>query len=126
MTEQKLFAEDIAALKAEIENLDDVGDSDLIEKTARRLEKLNYSPPIVLPLTRFFRLNRESLLEEVDKLLALPDAEACALAPDEPAKCQDLRKQFITVLLFYYKKLLLLRAGDADEWDEIDELYIHD
>jgi hypothetical protein len=30
------------------------------------------------------------------------------------------------VILFYYKKLLLLRQGNSEEWDEVDELYVHD
>jgi hypothetical protein len=74
----------------------------------------------------FLRLTKQTLLEEIDKILALPDQEACALAPDEPLKCQDLRVQFISVLIFYYRKLILLRQEDLDTWDEIDELYVHD
>ncbi len=69
---------------------------------------------------------KDPLLEEIDRLLALPDDQACALAPNEPGKCRDLRLQFISTLVFHYQKLLRLRAGDAEEWDEIDELYIHD
>jgi hypothetical protein len=34
--------------------------------------------------------------------------------------------QFISVLIFYYRKLILLRKEDLDTWDEIDELYVHD
>ena len=127
MTENEIgFEQKIAALKEEIETLQDIADQEIIEQTALRLEKLNYAPPIVVPLGVFFRFTRKTLLAEIDNLLKLPDAEACALAPDEPGKCQDLRVQFISVLIFYYKKLLLLRADDIETWDEIDELYVHD
>jgi hypothetical protein len=34
--------------------------------------------------------------------------------------------RYITVLIYYYTKLLKLRGGDVDEWDEVDELYVHD
>lgn len=126
MTTDKEFARKVEELRNEITNLDDVADQEIIENTAARLEGLNYAPPIVIPVARFVRLTRETFLEETEKLLSMPDHEACALAPEDPAKCQDLRLQFISTSLFYYKKLLALRAGESEEWDEIDELYVHD
>jgi hypothetical protein len=74
----------------------------------------------------FLRLRCKGLLAEIDRIVAMPDAEACALAPDNTKKCEDLRVQYITVLVFYYKKLLELRKGNPEEWDEVDELYVHD
>ncbi|MGI9538049.1 MAG: hypothetical protein ACR2PB_13350 [Desulfocapsaceae bacterium] len=126
MTAKLSFDEQVEQLKKKVRDLDDDADSALIEETALRLEKLNYAPPVIISNDTFLRLTRESLLEEIDRILALPDAEACALAPDEPLKCQDLRLQFISVQIFYYEKLLLLRRGDVETWDEIDELYVHD
>ena len=90
------------------------------------MEKLNYAPPVIIPQATFLRLTKETLLGEIDKILAMPDQEACALAPDEPKKCQDLRIQFISVQIYYYKILSSLRQGDVDAWDEVDELYVHD
>jgi hypothetical protein len=116
----------VAALKAAVKGLKEQSDRDTIERTAQQLEGVHFAPPVVLPVSAFLRLNKEAVLEEIDKLLALPDEEACALAPDEPGKCRDLRLQFISALVFYYQKLLRLRAGDAEEWDEVDELYVHD
>ena len=71
-------------------------------------------------------LRQEELLAEIDRILAMPDGEACALASDNTEKCEDIRVQFITVLIFYYKKLLELRRGNPEAWDEVDELYVHD
>jgi hypothetical protein len=78
------------------------------------------------PVKLFVRWRNDDLLDEIDRILALPDAQACALAPDDSRKCEDLRIQYITVLIYYYSKLLKLRGGDVDEWDEVDELYVHD
>lgn len=126
MSDQVDFDTQVEELKEKVRGFRDDVASEVIEETAERLEKLNYAPPVIIPLGRFLRLTRDSLLEEIDRLLALPDAEACALAPDDHRKCQDLRLEFISVQIFYYEKLMLLRQGDAETWDEIDELYIHD
>lgn len=126
MTHEPSFEEKVEQLKQKVRKMADDADTALIEETAQRLEKLNYAPPVIISIDKFLRLTRDSLLEEIDRILALPDAEACALAPDEPKKCQDLRLQFISVQIFYYEKLLLLRHGDIETWDEIDELYVHD
>lgn len=120
------FSDQVEELKEMIRNLDDNITTEKREQTAARLEGLNYSPSVITPMAKFLRLDRQGLLDEVDRILALPDQEACALAPDDTRKCEDLRLQFIKVLLYYYEKLILLRKGDGDEWDEIDELYVHD
>lgn len=120
------FSAKIKVLTEEINQLGDNSKANEIEDVAKRLEGLNYSPPVVTPLAKFLRLDKQGLLVEVKRILALPDAEACALAPDDTKKCEDLRLQYITVLIFYFKKLIALRDGDPEEWDEIDELYVHD
>ena len=126
MTTEPSFEEKVEQLKQKVRDFTDAAEESVIEETAQRLEKLNYAPPVIISIDKFLRLTKGSLLEEIDRILALPDAEACALAPDEPKKCQDLRLQFISVQIFYYEKLLLLRQGDIETWEEIDELYVHD
>lgn len=120
------FDQKINKLKKQVHILRDDIPEETIRATAERLEGLNFSPSIITSIPTFLRLNRQTLLDEIDRILALPDQEACALAPDDSRKCEDLRIQFITVLIFYYEKLLLLRQGNAEEWDEVDELYVHD
>lgn len=120
------FDQQINALKTKIDGLVDDTSDDHVEEVALRLQGLNFSPPVVTPLNLFIRLRNDDLKEEIERILAMPDAEACALAPDNTKKCEDLRIQYITVLIYYYTKLLGLRSGDAEEWDEIDELYVHD
>lgn len=126
MAEKKSFTVQVEELKAQIAKLPDNHSADTIEKTATRLEGLNYAPSVITPNKQFVRLNRQGVLDEVERILQMPEQEACALAPDDPQKCEDLRLQFIKVILFYYEKLLLLRDGNPDEWDEVDELYVHD
>ncbi len=126
MADQTSFEEQVEQFKQKVRNFDEAVDEKLVEETAARLEGLNYAPPVIIDLQKFLRLTKDSLLEEIDRILAMPDAEACALAPDNPKECRDLRLQFISVQIYYYEKLMLLRRGDIDTWDEVDELYVHD
>ncbi|MEJ2057929.1 MAG: hypothetical protein P8X39_08855 [Desulfofustis sp.] len=126
MADQASFNEQVRQFKQKVRSFEDTADERQIEETAVRLERLNYAPPVIIDLKKFLRLTKDTLLEEIDHILAMPDAEACALAPDNPKECRDLRLQFISVQIFYYEKLMLLRQGDIETWDEIDELYVHD
>ena len=126
MSANKTFQQQIDELKEEVRQLDDDFDEDVVETTAVRLKGLNFTPPVITPMDLFLRLRSKGLLAEIDRILAMPDAEACALAPDNTQKCEDLRVQYINVLIFYYKNLLELRKGNPEEWDEVDELYVHD
>lgn len=120
------YNEKINELKDGLRALPEDAEIAELEATAKRLEGLNYAPPVVIDVRRFLRLTKTTLLEEIDSICAMPDAQACALAPDDPQKCQDLRLQFIAVLIYYYRILVRLRVGDTAAWDEIDELYVHD
>jgi hypothetical protein len=126
MGTEKTFSQQIDVLQKEVRQLDDDFDDAVVEETASRLRGLNFSPPVITPMDRFLTMRSQGLLAEIDRILAMPDAEACALAPDDSKECADLRVQYIGVLLFYYKKLLRLRKGNLEEWDEVDELYVHD
>jgi hypothetical protein len=126
MTRGRSFSEQIDELKAKISKLPDTHSPEVIEATAKRLEGLNYAPSVITANADFLRMNRQGIIDEVDRILQMPEQEACALAPNDTKKCEDLRIQFINVIVYYYEKLLLLRNGDADEWDEVDELYVHD
>ncbi len=126
MVQEKSFPDQVEELKEIIKQLRDDFPPEVIEQTAARLENLNYAPSVITPNEKFLRLDKQGMLDEVDRILKMPEEEACALAPGDTAKCEDLRLQFIKVLLFYYEKLILLRKDDADAWDEVDELYVHD
>ncbi len=126
MSTQKTFENQINDLQEEVRQLDDDFEDGIVEGTSVRLEKLNFSPPVITPIDKFLRMRRKNLLAEIDRILSMPEKEACALAPDDTKKCEDLRVQYVSVLVYYYKKLLALRKGNPEEWDEVDELYVHD
>jgi hypothetical protein len=126
MADQQLFDQKIEELKSELRKMKNNFSEPHVEETAIRLERLNYAPPIILPVEIFLRLTNETLLAEIEKILAMPDQTVCELAPDKPDECRDLRIQFITVLIFYYKQLTELRSGNVEAWDEVDEMYVHD
>lgn len=126
MTTDHSFLQKLEQFKEDVRKLEDVADKDIIEETALRLERLQYAPPVIIDMERFLRLTSLSLLKEIDKIIAMSPQEVCAISPDNLEKCQDLRLQCIAVQIYYYKKLILLRQGDLETWDEIDELYVHD
>ncbi|MGB3211036.1 MAG: hypothetical protein WBB19_10060 [Desulforhopalus sp.] len=126
MSNKKTFKQQVEDLQEEVRQLGDDFDESTLKETAVRLKGLNYSPPVITPIHTFLTMRNRDLLAEIDRILTMPDTEACALAPDNTRQCEDLRVQFITVLVFYYKKLLELRKGNPEEWDEVDELYVHD
>jgi hypothetical protein len=126
VSSKKTFKQQIVDLQNEVQLLDDDFPGDIVEETATRLKGLNFTPPVITPIETLLRMRRQELLLEIDRILAMPDGEACALAPDNTKQCEDLRVQFITVLIYYYKKIIQLRKGNPEEWDEVDELYVHD
>ncbi len=126
MKSQLTFQQQIDDLQNQVRQMGDDLAGNIVEQTAIRLKGLNFSPPVITPLDVFIRMQRQDLLTEIDRILAMPDAQACALAPDNTQKCEDLRLQFIAVLIYYYKKLVQLRQGNPEAWDEVDELYVHD
>ena len=76
-------------------------------------------------MARFLRLTKEALMDEVDILATTASREATASGP-EAGDWQTRCLQTIAVHIYYYEKLLLLRSGNPESWDEIDELYVHD
>ena len=126
MTKATPFSTLVDELKNQVHQLPEDHTAEIIEQTARRLESLNYAPTVITPDTTFLRLDKQGLLDEFARILEMPEQEACALAPGDEKKCEDLRLQFMKVILYYYQKLLRLRDGDAEEWDEVDEVYVHD
>lgn len=120
------FVEQVEGLNSEVAQLVDEFSAEQVEQTAKQLEGLSYTPPVITPVAKFIRLRKNTLIEELERIREMSEAEACALAPGDEKKCDDLRIQHMTVIIFYYKKLLELRGGNPEEWDEVDELYVHD
>lgn len=127
MQSGKSFQEDLTLLLHQAASLEDNYPEEQVESVASRLRDLNFAPPLVIDNSTFLRLRKQGLLAEIQRIAALPEAQICVLGGVDPSlSCDDQRLQHISVLLFYFRKLLALRAGDPGEWDEIDELYVHD
>ncbi|CAG35109.1 hypothetical protein [Desulfotalea psychrophila] len=113
-------------IKDEINKLTDDASNQVIEETAHRLEGLNYAPPITTPMEKFLRINKGGIMAEIERILNMSAEEACTIVLTQPSKCEDIKVQTISILFYYYKELLLLRAGDGKTWDDIDEMYLYD
>jgi hypothetical protein len=123
----KTFQERLTFLLDQAVSLEDNFPEEQVESVALRLQDLNFVPPLVIDNAIFLRLRKQGVIDEISRIAALPEAQICVLGGvDSSLSCDDQRLQHISVLLFYFKKLLALRAGDPGEWDEIDELYVHD
>ncbi len=126
MLTQSEFLKKVSDLQDEVRALDDIGDPAVIEETAARLEGFNYGPPVLQPVADFLRFSKEQLLQEIDKIVKLPESELPAQEAEKEANSWELKLQHISVLVFYFKELVPLRHGVPEAWDEIDELYVHD
>jgi hypothetical protein len=120
------FLNKVAILQDELRTVADVADSAAIRETAERLEKMNYAPTVILPVDSFLRMKKIELLEEIENIIILSDEEVYELSPGDPRSYYDLKLQYISAFVYYFKKLALLRRGNAEAWDEVDELYVHD
>jgi hypothetical protein len=117
------FQASIDQMLAELVTLPDSWNDAHVETVAARLEGLHFTPPVITPVAQFLRLRKNTLRQEFDRIAGLPEpAEKTLLAEN----WLEAQLGYLQVLMFYYKKLLALRAGDGEEWDEIDELYVHD
>ncbi len=116
----------VAELQDQLRAFGDAVDGSVIEETAVRLERLHYAPMIILPIAKFLRIKKMELLEEIERIILLSDDEVYELSPGDPRGYFDLKVQYISVLVYYYKQLVYLRRGDPEAWDEVGELYVHD
>jgi len=122
MVDQRQYERQLEEIAVEIDMIVDRYGPDCIEQTARRLEKLQYAPPVPVDIATFLRLNKSALQAEVDKISGTVDR----LENKSEKIVLERSIQSINILLYYYKKLQLLRDDDPESWDEIDELYVHD
>lgn len=112
-----------ALLEQEAASLPDHWTEKHVEATAARLTGLQYTPPVITPVATFLRLRNDGLIRELQQIMAMEEPPGQKLVTEDWAEAQLGHMQ---VLMFYYRKLIALRSGDADAWDEVDELYVHD
>ena len=97
-----------------------------IKSTAKELESLNFTPILLIETPDFLYLTKAEILNEVYRVLCLPDEEL----PDYDRKsfksAEDFREKQLSLLYFYYELLGRLRLDEPEAWDYIHELYEDD
>lgn len=107
------------------ENLPQDASLEVIEATAKRLERHSYQPLLLLEVNNFIRLKKEEILLEYDRLRAL-SASSPELKAIRHLTWQESVERQLGLLLHHYRLLCRLREGDAEAWDVINELYEDD
>jgi hypothetical protein len=97
-----------------------------VENTARRLEKMHWTPELLVSTDDFPRIGRDSLVSMVEEVLSLDDDEterligAVSLGPERSRFTQA------SMLVNAAELLWRLRADEPEAWDSINELYEDD
>ena len=97
-----------------------------IEKTAQDLKRRNYMPTLILDIKDFYHLNRERMLKEYERVMALSPESEEIKSVIGLKNSEDIKVVHLTSLLNQYKLLCSLREGEATAWDTINELYEDD
>ena len=126
MLNQTEFTEKVGALQDEVRGMTDIDDPSVISSTAADLKRLNYTPPVSIPLDTFLSYTTIDLLGEIDRIVELPDAELPELPGQDQLSPMEVKLEHIAILVFYFKELADLRRQVPEAWDEVDELYVHD
>ncbi len=97
--------------------------ADKIESTARDLESLNYEPVLLLKTPCFFRMGRNDLEKEIERVHEKTIKEMMAEGVAETANFNEFKAKHIQLLIYHYGLLCRLRTDDPVAWDTINELY---
>lgn len=124
--EHTRFLSEKESLLEEAGRLEDIADRDAVEETAETLERYNYAPTLLWPINLFTRMDREKLLRVMREAAEAPEKEFLeyGFSPDEDL--DEKRILQMRALLNHYRFLLRLRAGEAEAWEEFNELYEDD
>lgn len=98
----------------------------LIEKTASRLEGMNFSPTLLFPIQNFLRITRNRLLEEFDHTCSLERSELLEMGMPEKEDEELYKDKQLSLMAYWYNLLNQLRRDVPEAWDEINELYEDD
>jgi alpha-D-ribose 1-methylphosphonate 5-triphosphate synthase subunit PhnL len=113
-------------LRKAYENLPEDSSAEQIEITAKALERRKFSPVLLLEVRDFTHLTKRKMLDEFDRVMALPPtakALKAVVAINDP---QQVKEKHLATLLNQYLLLCGLRKDDASAWDVVNELYEDD
>lgn len=95
-------------------------DPEKIRLTAETLTGMRYSPILLSDFDNFLTVDSARFFPELERVLKSPDIPEDQLPKgvDQPG----FREKQASLLLYHYKLLNRLRRGEAEAWDEINEL----
>lgn len=85
-------------------------DPEKIRLTAEALERMRYAPILLSDFDDFLRCDSARFFPELEKVLNAADRE------------EGFKEKQASLLLYHYKLLNRLRRGEAEAWEEINEL----
>ena len=105
----------IQSLRRELENLPQDPPVIVMERTADRLEGMNFSPILLHEIPGFLRLSKGQILLEFDRI-----------AQQESTASGNGTLQGLNLIVYWFRLLTQLRKDKPEAWDEINELYEDD
>jgi len=98
----------------------------VIEKTAKRLEDMNFSPTLLFPINDFLHLSKSQMLKEFDNIAKLKRNDLIKLGMPEEEDFQSFREKQLSLMVYWFRLLSQLRKDSPEAWDEVNELYEDD
>jgi tRNA/tmRNA/rRNA uracil-C5-methylase (TrmA/RlmC/RlmD family) len=97
-----------------------------IETTAHQLEKIGYSPMLIIPVESFIRFKKDDVIREMKKTASLDESEMAALGFTDGSEHDGRKIQQLSLLRYFFSLVSRLRNDDPDAWNEVSELYQDD
>ena len=97
-----------------------------IETTARQLEKIGYSPMLIIPVENFIRYTKDDVIREMKKTTSLDESEMAALGFTDGSEHDARKAQQLSLLKYFFSLISRLRDDDPEAWNEVSELYQDD
>lgn len=107
-------------------NLEDDASQAEIEKTAQDLERRNFMPVLILEVKNFYYLTKEKMLAEFNRVMNLNENDKEIKQVVAIESIDEIKEKHLATLLNQYYLLCDLRAGKAEAWDTVNELYEDD
>ncbi len=118
----KTLDAEFAALDKRLAAIEDVTDPRRVQITADELQRMGYTPMLLVAPDNFIVATREQIAAELKRIRTMPADEL----PTEADEADTVRVQAGALLVTNYEILVRLRVPDAKVWDEIIELYGED
>lgn len=112
----------LKTLRSELEHLPQDSPYLVIEKTAKRLEDMNFSPTLLSDIPDFLRLTNQQILDLFDQTSTMPLQESHS-GIENP---EEWKEKQLKLLIYWYRLLVDLRKDVPEAWDEVNELYEDD